>query len=66
MLFTRSALASGRLWLARACCFRPPDARCIVRRRERVVVIIPICRYYCGAHSHRVNIDIGILIKLVF
>ena len=19
------------------------------------------CRYYCGAHSHRVNIDIGIL-----
>ena len=42
VLFTRSALVSGRLWLARACCFGPPDARCIVRRRERVVVVIPM------------------------
>ena len=40
VLFTRSALVSGRLWLARACCFGPPDARCIVRRREKVVVVI--------------------------
>ena len=31
---------SGRLWLARACCFGPPDARCIVRRRERIIVVI--------------------------
>ena len=23
-------------------CFGPPDARCIVRRRERVVVVIPM------------------------
>ena len=29
VLFTRSALVSGRLWLARVCCFGPPDARCI-------------------------------------
>ena len=58
VLFTMSALVSGRLWLARAC-FGPPDERCIVRRRERVVVVIPMY-YYCGAHSHRVNIDIGI------
>ena len=42
MLFTRSALVSGRLWLARASCFGPPDARCIVSRRERVVVVIPM------------------------
>ena len=42
VLFTRSALVSGRLWLARACCFGPTDARCIVRRREWVVVVIPM------------------------
>ena len=42
VLFTRSALVSGRLELARTCCFGPPDARCIVRRRERVVVVIPM------------------------
>ena len=42
VLFTRSVLVSGRLRLARACCFGPPDARCIVRRRERVVVVIPM------------------------
>ena len=42
VLFTRSALVSGRLWLAIACCFGPPDARCIVRRRERVIVVIRI------------------------
>ena len=33
VLFTRSVLVSSRLWLARACCFGPPDARCIVSRR---------------------------------
>ena len=42
VLWTRSALVSGRLWSARACCFGPHDARCIVRRRERVVVVIPM------------------------
>ena len=42
VLFTRSALVSGRLWLAMACCFGPLDARCIFRRRERVVVVIPM------------------------
>ena len=42
VLFTRSALVSCRLWLARACCFGPTDERCIVRRRERVVVVIPV------------------------
>ena len=41
-VFTRSALVSGRLWFARACCFGPPDAKCIVRRREMVVVVIPM------------------------
>ena len=35
VLFTRSSLVRGMLWLARACCFGPPDARCTVRRRER-------------------------------
>ena len=28
VLFTRYSLASGMLWLDRACCFGPPDARC--------------------------------------
>ena len=42
VLFTWSSLVSGRLWLARACCFGPSDAMCIVRRRERVVVVIPM------------------------
>ena len=42
LLFTRSALVRGRFWLTRACCFGPPDARCIVSRRERVVVFIPM------------------------
>ena len=42
VLFRRSALVSGWLLLARACCFGPPDARCIVRRRERVLVVIPM------------------------
>ena len=42
VLFTRSVLVSSRLWLARACSFGPPDARCIVSRRERVVVVIPM------------------------
>ena len=42
VLFTRSALVSGRFRLARAYCFMPQDARCIVRRRERVVVVIPM------------------------
>ena len=41
VLYTMSALASGRL-SARACCYGPPDVRCIVRRRERVVVVIPM------------------------
>ena len=42
VLLTRSSLVRGMLWLASACCFRAPDARCIVRRRERVV---------CSGHS---------------
>ena len=42
VLLTRSSLVRGMLWLAIACCFGPPDARCIVRRRERVVVVIPM------------------------
>ena len=42
VLMTRSSLVRGMLWLARACCFGSPDARCIVRRHERVVVVIPM------------------------
>ena len=42
VLFTRSALVSLGLWLASACCFGSPEARCIVRRRETVVVVIPM------------------------
>ena len=42
VLFSRSTQVSCRLWLARACCFGPPDARCIVRHRERAVVVIPM------------------------
>ena len=42
VLLTRSFLVRDMLWLARACCFGPPDARCIVRYRERVVVVIPM------------------------
>ena len=28
--------------VGRACCFGPPDTGCIVRRRERIVVVIPM------------------------
>ena len=42
VLLTRSSPVRGMLWLARAYCFGSPDARCIVKRRERVVVVIPM------------------------
>ena len=30
------------LWLSKVCCLGPPLARCMVRRRERVVVVCPM------------------------
>ena len=42
VLLTMSFLVRVRLWFSWACCIYPPDARCIVSPRERVVVVKPI------------------------
>ena len=42
VLLTRSSLVRVWLWLSLACCLGPPDARCMVSLRERVVIVKPI------------------------
>ena len=42
VLFTIVSVFWVVLWLSKVCCFWPPLARCMVRRRERVVVVCPM------------------------
>ena len=42
VLLTRSSLVRIMLWLSWACYFGPPEARCMVSLRERVVVVSPM------------------------
>ena len=59
LLFTRSSLVSGRLWLAKGMLFW--TSGCKVHSQTSWDGRNIQCRYYCCAHGHCVNINIGIL-----
>ena len=49
VFLTRDSRVRLILWEFWVCCFGPPLLRCMVSRRERVVVVSPVFGY--GVHS---------------
>ena len=58
VLLTRSSRVSCWWWSIRACYLEQPEASCMVKRREILVVVMTIYCKYC-ARSHREDKCIG-------
>ena len=51
LVITRDSRVSSILWEFWVCCFGPPLLRCMVSRRERVVVVSPMYVWLWSSQS---------------
>ena len=65
VLLTSCSRVRAVLWMFLVWDLSPPKARCIVRRRDRVVIVIPIYEHFWNSQSpiqqlYSYNYDIGL------